>query len=243
MTTTEVPTQSKTKRILKFLFRAALTFALAAIVLGTIAHFVWKYSGSNQWEKIGQRKNVTVYALKQPGSSIKKFKAVWTVHGRLSSFVAWASDIQGDTMHKKHGLRNLRVLKRQGEKVIWTAYQQPIVEFLDMREWVIRTEFAQDPKTKTVLYTVNGVPDMIPPDNCCVRIPVMNNSWTLIPKKNDEVQVEWYCDMDLGGSVPYLVQNQVMPDGMFNFASRVESYLHKDKYKNATVSWIQEKQL
>src|SRR5436853_6924 len=94
--TSEVAVERKPKgRIRKFLARAALILLAVVIVGGTVAHLVWKYSGSNQWEKIGQKKGVTVYALKTPGSSIKKFKAVWTVHSKLSRFVMWASDDKG----------------------------------------------------------------------------------------------------------------------------------------------------
>nr|QEO74218.1 hypothetical protein [uncultured bacterium] len=215
---------------------------MAIIVVLTLAHFGWKYSGSNEWEKLGEKNGVTVYAMKVRGSSVKKFRAVWKINTTLSKFATWVNDTKSTAMRRNTGLHDLRILERQGDKVIWSAYKQPIVEFLKPREFVIRTELSQNPKTKELLYTVKGFPNRIPEDDCCVRVPVMDNYWKLTPLKNGEVEVEWFCDMELGGAVPYVLQNKVMPEGMFNFARRVQKFVDQDKYKNAKVAWVLEPQ-
>jgi hypothetical protein len=219
----------------KVLLGALLVLVLTVIV----AHFAWKYSGSGKWEKVASRKGVTIYSMKTPGSTIEKFKGVWKLKGRLSSFVMWASDTNDDSMTKETGLYGHRVLQ-PGVRRSASTWKQPLTSFLDPREFVIKAEFTQDPKTHAILYEVTGVPDMIPPDDCCVRIPVMANRWTLTPLKSGEVMVEWYVNMDIGGAVPYALQNKVQPDGMLNFAPKVQRFINKEKFRNARYDWVVE---
>lgn len=209
------------------------------IVVAIVAHFSWKYSGSGEWKRVGERKGVVVYSMKTPGSTIKKFKAVWKVRSRLSRFTMWASDTNDESMTRYTGLYDLQVIE-QTERTGVFAWKQPLVSFLKTREFVIKSDFRQDPKTKKLYYNVVGVPDAIPPNDCCVRIPYMNNRWTLTPLGNGELDVEWYVEMDLGGAVPYFLQNYVHPEGMLTFAPRVERFINKEKFQNAHYDWIEE---
>nr|QEO74219.1 hypothetical protein [uncultured bacterium] len=215
---------------------------MAVLVVLTLAHFGWKYSGSGQWEKIAERNGVVMYAMKTPGSSVKKFKAVYKIRSKQSRLVMWVNDTNRAAKDRPMGLYDLRHLERSGDRVSWTAYKQRFAPFMKPREFVLKTEFAQDPKTKALLYNVTGYPDRIPEDDCCVRVPVMKNRWTFTPLKNGELAVEWFCDMDLGGAVPALLQNTVMPQGMLTFAPKVERFMEEPKYKNAKYEWLQEPQ-
>jgi START domain len=235
-TDVDVSTVKPKRRIWKYLGRGVL----AIIVLLVAAHFAWKYSGSNQWEKVAERNGVVVYSMKTPGQTREKFRAVFQIHGKFSRLVAWMNDNGKDNKAHPMGLYDLRILERQGSKESLTAYKQPLASFLKPREFVIRNEFSQDPTTRVLSYTVTGVPDRIPPDDCCVRVPFMSNRWTLTPEKGDAVEVEWFIDMDLGGNVPYFLQNKVMPQGMLNFAPKVQEYMDRPKYKDAKYAWLLE---
>ncbi|HEX6101027.1 MAG TPA: hypothetical protein VF432_32220 [Thermoanaerobaculia bacterium] len=239
--TTEVTPQPKRKgRIRRFLLRSLMVLVAALVV----AHFAWKYSGSGQWVKEGERKGVTVYGMKNPGSVTKKYKAVWKMRGKLSRFVMWASDVKPTTRHsmrREIGLYDHRVLETHADlRATWSAWKVPFGPYLSPREFVARAQFSQDPVTKKVSYTVTGEPTRLPPDECCVRIPLMINVWTLTPLKTGEIEVEWFVDMELGGAMPYFAQNAFMPKGMYGFASRVQMFTEQEKYKNAQYYWIQE---
>jgi hypothetical protein len=235
--TTGVFTPGRPKgRIKKLLLRGAAVLVAAAVV----AHVAWKYSGAQRWTKVGERGGVTVYSMKSPGSTIEKFKAVWKIHSRLSRVVMWVSDTDQGPQEHAMGLYDLKILDRRGDRMSWSSYKQPIVSFLTPREFVIKTEFEQDPKTKALVYSVTAEPGRIPPNDCCVRISVMDNRWTLTPLTNGDIEVEWFVDMDLGGAVPYLLQNMVMPEGMLTFAPKLQGFMENEKYKNAKYDWIQE---
>jgi len=239
--TTEVTTQPKPKgRIRRFLLRSVMVLIAALLV----AHFGWKYSGSGEWEKEGEKKGVTIYGLKKPGSVIKKYKAVFKMRSKMSRFVMWASDTkppQKYSMRRESGLYDLRVLERHADhRAIWATWKVPFGPYLSPREFIARSQFSQNPVTKKLTYTVTGEPEMLPPNDCCVRIPLMINTWTLTPLKSGELQVEWFVDMDLGGAMPYFAQNAFMPKGMYGFAARVQLFIEQDEYKNANYGWLQE---
>lgn len=238
---TEATPEIKPKRrFWRYLLRGILILFGLLIVAGIVAHLAWKYSGSGQWRKVEERKGVVIYAMKTPGETLEQFKAVWTVNSKLSRFARWATDEKGTSMRREVGLYDLKVLARNGDRQVWTAWKQPLIKGLKPREFVIKSEFNQDPKTKTLFYTVKAVTDRLPPDDCCVRVELMDNKWTLTPMRNGQIQMEWAINMDIGGTVPYFLQNAVQPQGMLRFAPKVEKLIEMERYRDAKYDWIEE---
>lgn len=222
-------------RVKRTLVIIAAFLAAAAIV----AQLVYTFSGGNRWEKLFVRNGVTVYARKIPGVNRKQFKATWRMHSTLSKFVMFAQKEESDLQIGYYDQRDLDV---RNEKVQWTAWKERFPSPLTPREFVIKNEFAQDPNTKNLFYTVTATPNKIPPDKCCVRIEVMTNSWLLKPLKNGDIDVEWFVDMDLGGALPWFVQNKFQPEALADFAPKVQHYLERPKYANAKYAWIDDGQ-
>jgi hypothetical protein len=236
----EAPAAAKPRkkgRVKKFLLRGAVLLAAVAIV----GQATYTYSGDNQWQSLGTHKSgVTVYAMKSPGSNIKKFKATFKIKGKLAPFVSWALE---DTTDLSLGFYDTRDLERfNGGQQSLSTWKQTFPSPFKPREFVTRNDFTQDPITKALTFRVKAEPDKLPPNDCCVRVGTMNNSWVLTPLKNGEIAVEWYNDMDMGGTLPYFMQNGYFPNGMYYFGRKLQTYLDMPKYKNARYAWIQEVQ-
>ena len=216
--------------------KVVLISVLAGIVAAVAMQLIYTYSGSNQWESLGEKNGVTVHSMKSPGTNLKKFKATWKMHSTLSKFVMF-SDSKIDL---GNGFYDVRDIEQPSEKILWNTWKLGLPAPFKPRQFVVKNEFSQDPGTKELLYTVTSTPDKIPPDDCCVRVAVMNNVWRLTPRQNGEIDVEWYVDMDLG--VPYLMANAAGIQGMYDFAPKLQGYLDRDQFKNAKYDWIQEAQ-
>ena len=229
------PKRSVMRRIGKYLFRTLI----ALIVIGIVAQLIYTFSGSSEWVNLGTRKGVTVYSMKIPGSSSKKFKATWKIRSTLSKFVMFSTEEESDM---SVGYYDMRDIAKPSQQLIWSTWKQKFPAPFRPRQFVVRQEFSQDPKTKEFLFRVIADPDKIPAEDCCVRVPVMNNTWRLQPLPNGEIEVEWLSDMEMGGFFPYFAANAYQPGGMWYFARRVQGYLDRDKYKNAKYDWIQEVQ-
>jgi hypothetical protein len=220
--------KSKFKRI--FLFTL-----LALVLIGTAAQVVYTYSGSGRWELVGSQGRVTAYEMKIPGQNLKKYKGVWRVHTTLARFVKFAEDSQSNL---GFGLYEVKDLDIPSEKLKWTSCKMRFPAPFQPRQVVAKNEFSQDPVTKVLTYKVTAAPDKIPPDHCCYRIALMNNIWTLTPMKNGIVQIEWVIDADAG--LPYFLANYRQIPGIFWMAPKIQGFLDKEEYENASYDWVKE---
>lgn len=234
--TTENLAQAKPKgRVVKWL----LAGLLGLVGLAVIAHFAYAFSGSSQWEYVGKEKGVTVYAMKTPGETLKKFKAVVRVKATMAKIVMFMQDQDNDL---NVGFYRPRELKREGTRIQWTDWRGEFPTPFQDRQFIVKHEFSQR-ENKEVYYQLRAVPDMLPPDDCCVRVPRMDNNWTLRRVGDGETEIEWIIDMDVGGFMPYFVINQSHPLLMYDFASRLQGFFDQKKYDDAHYDWIDESNL
>jgi hypothetical protein len=218
--------------------RPALLVALSIIGALALAQLLHTYSGSAKWEYVTQQKGITVYSMKMPGVNPKKFLAVFRLRATLNQIVAFMQDDESDV--DDVGFYDSVVLKEQSKLLRWTAWKVRLSRPLSDRQFVVKHTFAQDPKTKEVLYTLDATPDLIPQDNCCVRVQRMANSWRLVPLSDGEVEVRWVIDVDVGGWVPYFVMDRHFTWEMFDFASSLQEIVSRSKYIGARTGWVEE---
>ncbi|HET9867645.1 MAG TPA: hypothetical protein VFQ06_10170, partial [Nitrospira sp.] len=99
------------------------------------------------------------------------------------------------------------------------------------REWLLRTQFVEDPKTKAIAALVKAVPDALPRNNCCYRLATFNSSWRLTPVENGETEVEYILNTDEG--LPYLLVNAVKPRATYKFFEDLPRLFGQEQYRNA----------
>jgi hypothetical protein len=231
-----VAVQPKPKRrIRKILFRALLV----AVGVAAAAQLAYTFSGSGKWQYLGAHDGVTVYSMKEPGENLQKFTAVVRVKSSLSRLVAFMEDTDTDI---NSAFYKVRLLRRDSPRVFINTWRSAFSAPFTDRDFVVRHTFTQDPKTRQVTWEVEGLPDFIPRDSCCVRVSRMENSWQLIPLKNGEVEIRWLIDMDVGGWAPYFVINHAHPALMYDLASKIQEQVELDKYANAKIDWLVEPQ-
>lgn len=226
-----------------------LAYAVALVVVTlTIAHFAWKYSGSNQWElwkdthvtpaynKKGQRLLAAqVFTKKVPGETRLQFKVVSQIHGNLDAIVAGLSDMTTS------GCRNFldgctagKIYKNFDEKdrTYIQDYRIVLPKWLKKELAVVnKIQMWRDPQTKALMVTVKGVPELLPQDGCCINMTRLNNQWKFTPLANGLFEFEFTEDDDPG--IPYYIYNPAFlrnKVGVPNTAQRVfnmEKYQHK----------------
>lgn len=202
-----------------------------------VAQLTFTYSGNRQWELVSDKQGIKVYSMKVPGQDLRKFKAVFTVKASLSTIVAFMQDNDSELDIDFYGAREL---DRHGPQAMVTQWKSKLPSPFKPRDFVVRHMFVQDPGTKEILYTLQSQPDAIPPESCCVRVPVMNNDWEIVPKGNGNVEIRWFIDMDVGGAMPYFLMNWLHPQVMTDFGSDLQGYLNRPKYTNAKLNWVVE---
>lgn len=214
-----------------------LGMVLLLAAVGGVAQLAYTYSGSSKWEFVTEEKGVKVYAMKVPGVNNKKFKAVYTLNTSLNAVVAFMQDNDSDL---DIAFDRAVEIERHGPQMMVTTWRSGFPAPLSDRDFVVRHVFTQDPANKEISYTLQSLPDQLPPNKCCVRVPRMDNSWLLMPKAGGKVEISWFIDMDVGGFMPYFMINQAHPEIMVDFASKMQGYVDRPKYVKAKQDWITE---
>jgi hypothetical protein len=233
--TTVQPLKPSTwRRNLKRLCLGSLALLL---VVGTAAHLNFLYSGDSKWSLVSDRDGVKVYGMKVPGQTLKKFKAEFQVKASLNAITGFLQDYEAKTDVNFFGGK---LLERENPQNFLTTWKSGFPAPFSDRDFVIRNIYTQDPVTKNISYTLQAVPDYLPPDACCVRSRRVDNNWLLSPQKDGVVAVRWSIDMEMGGMLPYFIANQAHPEMLAFLGTKMQSYVTRDKYAQAKAEWLVE---
>ncbi len=202
-----------------------------------VARGVWRYSGSNQWELVHDRKGVKVYALKEPGTDLTLYKGSVQVHSTMNRAVAWLQD--PDTC-RDAGCVDPTTIEKVDEQLQYVSMKFNMSRYFRRREFVMRSLFHQVPQTKEIWVEYAAAPEKLPPNDCCFRVTNMANTWRLTPVGDSAIEIEYTMNMDWGGFIPDLLSNVARPKYMARNLEKLEGYLNKDKYRDVKFAFVQE---
>jgi hypothetical protein len=222
------------------LLRIALVIGLILIVGLFTAHAIWKRSGSGKWELVIDKDGVQVYTMKVPGSTLKHFKAVGRVKTSLRRVMAVFTDSSFQHCHDimSNCLTSSVVEPWNADGHYWVGMVRAGLPkpFLP-RELVMKDHFSQDPQSKTLFIDITAVPELLPPDNCCVRVTHMDNKWRWTPLKNGEFEAEVVEDMHV--RVPYILWNARAKE-VWKIMSTVQELMDRRKGPDEKFDFLQE---
>jgi len=212
--------------------------SVALVALYVVASAAWRYSGSNNWEFTEERNGVKVYTLKSPGSDLTQVKGIAQVRSTLGGLMKLL--LEPDT-GDDHGFHEMRTIERVDDQLGYMSIRFDLPFPFQTREFVVRSQIHQNPRTKEVLAVFAAAPDKAPPSNCCFRVTEMNNTWRLTPLENGQVEVELVQNAHLGGFVPDLLLNRLRPKVLVEMLSTLQDTLNKKKLQDAKLDFIKEK--
>lgn len=210
-------------RVWTFLKYAFVTLVVALVA----AHFIYQFSGSGQWEPFQAKDGVTVFKKKDPGSVVVQYKGIMKVDSSLTSFTRFMQD---PTTCDDVGCTDTVVIKEESPQVQYMSFVYDYHPF-DKRQFVVKVDVSQDPKTKAVAIKYLGDPDLIPDNPCCVRVPRMNNIWTARPIGPNQIEVEYVVDMYEGGFLPYPLTNYFHSRTPFSAFAKISKFVKSEKYR------------
>ncbi len=225
------------RKLVKF-----LAYGSAVVVVAlAVAHFAWKYSGSNQWELWRDKKGVAVYTLKAPGSTRLQFKVVTRINTTLDRVVAAMTDTTTDGCQAMiRGCTSGRIFKTFDPRGLHyiQAYRIDIGPPFSPRDLVLKTQVSRDPRTKALLVDVTSVPELIASDGCCVRMTELKNRWRFTPLENGTIELEFTQNDD--PVVPYPLYNRLVRNGHTWMRRNMERVFNREKYQHAEFAFLRE---
>jgi hypothetical protein len=217
--------------------KAFVMLSVTLVALYFVASSVWRYSGSNQWELVGERKGVKVYSLKAPGADLTQVKGVVRVKASMASLVKLMQDPK---LCKDLGCTDSVIVKRVDDQLQYSTFRYKLPFPFRPRDFVVRTEVYQNPMTKEVLLEYAAAPEKAPANNCCFRVTDMNNTWRFTPVGNGLVEIEYVQNMNEGGFIPNLALNTMRPKILFAVLPRLQRFADREEYRNARFDFIRE---
>lgn len=222
------------RRIAKFLLWAVVLLVIAYWV----ATLVWRFSGSNTWEFVGEKNGVKVYSLKSPGTDTLQVKGITRVRSTLAGLVAFMQDAE---VCSEIGCSHSRMVERVDDQLQYYTFRYEYPLRFKPRDFVVKAQFHQDPKTRNVLLQFDAVPDKLPLQDCCFRVTDMNNVWWFKPLGDGQVELEYTMNMSEGGYIPHFLLNSYRPEVMFEVLPALQKLLEREKYQSAKYDFIVEK--
>lgn len=227
---------SRTRNVFRrFIFPGIMI--LTALLM--LAHYGWKYSGSNTWKLVKEEGGVRVYTLKAPGSTLLKVKADMRVKTSLSSAVFL---LRGDeSTVEDFGGKDFTVMDRVETPDLYFAYyavKHVMPPPFTTKELVILLNYAQDKKSKEVVINVQAAPTRLAPTPDTSRITHLNNIFRATPLPGGEVNWEVTLDVDMG--IAYPLANLSMPDYLFEDLTKHKKLVLTEKYQQAKLASVQE---
>jgi hypothetical protein len=227
-------TRGRARRILTFGGVAlALLFPLLAVV-----NYLWLVSGTNEWKLRDDRNGIRIWTQKTPGNPLLKGRAQFQVRSTLGGIVKIVYDRE---VHRANNMMNVNFIEAQhspGYFGVFNSFRQDMPGPLQAREFVLLSEHVQDPKTKAIELNAMAAPNKIPPSDCCVRIVHLHNRYTVTPRGDGYVDIDFFWDIDLGGALPYALQNVALPGALYKAMDDFRNLIAK--YNGDTVDYIAE---
>lgn len=232
---TTVRPRTWVRRFVKIVARVSVTL----MALFIVAHFGWRFSGSNKWEFVEERNGVKVYTLKSPGSDLLQVKGIVRVRSTLRGLMSFLMDPKTTT---DYGYTEQRTIERVDDWLQYASFRLdlPFPFPTRTREFVTRSQIHQDLRTKEVLMIAAAAPEKAPPNDCCFRVTEMNNTWRFTPLENGQIEIEYVNNTNMGGFIPNLLINTWKPKFMVEVLSKLQDLLDKKKSQDAKLDFIKE---
>lgn len=214
-----------------------IEIALLAVILASM-HARWKSAGSGEWKLRTNKNGMKLYTLKVPGEIWLKIRIVGRLKARLASILTL---MRNPDAAQDVGMFDSYYLDGSDPKLVYYTFKQKLFPPFKHREFVVRSEFSQDPVSKEMKFNFVAAPEKKPFNKRYHRVTKMHNRWRYTPLESGEVEYEFIYDaVDPGGYFPYALANWMIP-AMLPFAfSKMPKILSKEKYLNAQVDYVQE---
>lgn len=227
----------KPKKKRRFLRYLGYGFGAISLVL-IVWHFSWKYSGSGEWKFEHEIDGTKVYSLKTPGVSLQQYKIIGQFDAKLGPIMKVMRD--PDACDDVGCFDSKIIDDTDYPKFVYYTFKYPAPKPFKPREFVVKSEFRQDPVSKEIYVDFQAATDLIPQSDCCVRVTKMHNKWMFRPLENGKVEVEFIINADLGGSIPYFLLNARMNSNIHTNVPEIQEVLDREEYQDIKIDYVLE---
>lgn len=200
------------------IFKAFITACLVVVGHTAISQI--------SWELAREKNGITVFTSKNASSKFKSIKVEVVLNGTLDKLVHLLSDAESnkDWIYNTH---ESYIIKRVSATETLSYTETSVPWPASNRDVPISMQLNLDSKTNTLKVIARGVPNAIPEKKGVVRIPFFNSLWNVKFDGKSKLYINYFLEMDPGGSVPAWITNLFIAKGPYETFSSLASILSK----------------
>lgn len=185
------------------------------------------------------KEGIRVWAYEVPGSPLYGFKAVTTVHSRLSSIVGLITDTEA-APRWLYRTSEVETLQRNEGDMSFTV--RVVTDFpwpFKNREAVVAGKITQDPRTMQVRIDSRRVGGYVALKGN-VSMPDVQGSWIFRPLGQGQVEITMTGHADPGGNLPPALINLLIQEHPYRSLSALRELIASPEYQEYRVASIRE---
>lgn len=183
------------------------------------------------WKLHKAKGDLKVYTRPNSDSGIKEIRIITDMDCSIETFVMALNDVNGfkDWVYKTN---NARLLKRVSptESYYYSEADMPFPT--SNRDIVVHNKQKRD--KNGVVHSTSKVSKttLVPKKKGIVRVTEFASSWTITPKGNKKVQINYQAKVNPGGSIPIWLVNMGISVGPIKTMEKLAKVVKKAKYQN-----------
>ena len=175
------------------------------------------------WELAKDKNGIKVYTSIDGLSKFKSIKVEAVMDGTLDKLVNLLMN-PGSNKNWIYGTKESYMI-RNGINNDYLSYTETAVPWpASNRDIPINMQMTREVKTGKLQVTIKGLPNAIPVKKGIVRIPFFNSWWKVQANKNKLI-IEYFLEVDPGGSVPAWINNLFVAKGPYETFSKLATLI------------------
>lgn len=176
--------------------------------------FVFKASAQQDWELSKDKNDIKVYTRKTDSSDFKSVKVEAVFTGTCEKL---ASILMGVDKNIKwvYNTKNLHLIQRFSANELIYYAETSLPWPMRNRDQAIRINLFPDSINNALKITTVGEPNAIPVTKGIVRVPYFLGVWQVKEMANKKISIEYYLNVDPGGSIPAWISNMFVAKGPY----------------------------
>ncbi|GAB3993930.1 START domain-containing protein [Spirosoma daeguense] len=194
---------------------------------------------SDDWNLEKEKDGIRVYSRNLTGNRLKELRVQCTFQGTLSALVAMLSDVENypKLMYKT---KTSRLLRRISETEMYYYIETELPWPVENRDMNVHLLFTQDPDTRALRVQINKTADEVPPQPHIVRVADWLAVWEVQPQPNQQLQIDYHCRVNPGGSLPVWLVNLTATTGPYESFKLLRKTIRNSQYQGRKFKFLME---
>jgi len=195
----------------------------------------------NGWELSKESGDTKVYTRKKEGEKFKEIKILTRHKTTLNAIMAAFDDTEG---HKEWVFKTPEsyTVERIDDKTLIYYLKSDLPFPVSDRDLVIKYKWSQNENTKVIITESEGMVGKVEENDSNIRVKDFVSKYTLTPRLDGWIDIEYYAKMDPAGSLPAWLVNVAVTKGPIKTMESLFELLDAGRYDNIQVEGVSELQ-